>query len=108
MRVAIVHDNLVQFGGAERVLLALLDIFPNAPVYTLLYDAGPDGLVGGGDDTFINATVTSSTGGYLFFDVPPGTYTIKTWHEKYGDQTQQVTVKAGEAASANASYKAGA
>ena len=38
MRVAIVHDNLVQFGGAERVLLALMELFPHAPVYTLLYD----------------------------------------------------------------------
>lgn len=38
MRVAIVHDNLIQFGGAERVLLALMELFPHAPVYTLLYD----------------------------------------------------------------------
>lgn len=38
MRVAIVHDYLTQFGGAERVLLALMEIFPNAPVFTLLYD----------------------------------------------------------------------
>ena len=38
MRVAIVHDNLVQFGGAERVLWALMELFPQAPVYTLLYD----------------------------------------------------------------------
>lgn len=32
------HDYLNQFGGAERVLLALLEIFPNADLYTLLYD----------------------------------------------------------------------
>ena len=38
MRIAIAHDYLIQFGGAERVLLALMDAFPNAPVYTLLYD----------------------------------------------------------------------
>lgn len=38
MRVAIVHDYLVQFGGAERVLQALMELYPNAPVYTLLYD----------------------------------------------------------------------
>lgn len=42
MRVAIVHDALVQFGGAERVLLALMELFENAPVYTLLYN--PDVL----------------------------------------------------------------
>ncbi len=38
MRVAIVHDYLNQFGGAERVLDALLEIFPHAPVFTLVYD----------------------------------------------------------------------
>lgn len=40
MRVAIVHDYLNQFGGAERVLSALMEAFPNAPVFTLLYDQG--------------------------------------------------------------------
>lgn len=39
MRVAIVHDDLVQWGGAERVLLGLCEIFPNAPIYTSLYDS---------------------------------------------------------------------
>ncbi|MEK9194642.1 MAG: glycosyltransferase [Patescibacteria group bacterium] len=38
MRVAILHDYLNQFGGAERVLAALLEIFPEADLYTLLYD----------------------------------------------------------------------
>lgn len=38
MRVAIVHDSLVEFGGAERVLLALLELFPNADVYTAFAD----------------------------------------------------------------------
>lgn len=38
MKVAILHDYLNQFGGAERVLLALLEIFPKAHIYTLLYD----------------------------------------------------------------------
>lgn len=38
MKVALVHDYLVQYGGAERVLEALAEIFPEAPIYTLLYD----------------------------------------------------------------------
>src|SRR3989344_6811771 len=38
MKVALVHDYLNQFGGAERVLEALLKIFPDAHLYTLLYD----------------------------------------------------------------------
>jgi len=38
MKVALVHDYLIRFGGAERVLLNLKKIFPQAPIYTLLYD----------------------------------------------------------------------
>jgi len=38
LKVALVHDFLNQYGGAERVLLALHEIFPEAPIYTLLYD----------------------------------------------------------------------
>jgi glycosyltransferase involved in cell wall biosynthesis len=38
MKVALVHDHLVQYGGAERVLKAFQDIFPGAPIFTLLYD----------------------------------------------------------------------
>ncbi len=38
MRVALVHDYLNQFGGAERVLETLSEIFPEAPIYTLFYD----------------------------------------------------------------------
>ena len=38
MKVAIVHDFLTRFGGAERVLLELAEMFPEAPIYTFLYD----------------------------------------------------------------------
>jgi glycosyltransferase involved in cell wall biosynthesis len=37
MKVAIVHDYLNQYGGAERVLEALHDLYPGAPVYTSMY-----------------------------------------------------------------------
>ncbi|MFV0451009.1 MAG: glycosyltransferase [Propioniciclava sp.] len=36
-RIAIAHDYLTQRGGAERVVLSLLEAFPDAPVYTTLY-----------------------------------------------------------------------
>lgn len=39
--VAIAHDYLTQRGGAERVVLAMHRAFPEASVYTTLYD--PDG-----------------------------------------------------------------
>src|SRR3990167_2348138 len=38
MKIALVHDYLNQYGGAERVLSALCELFPDAPIYTLLYD----------------------------------------------------------------------
>lgn len=38
MRVALVHDDLVQWGGAEKMLVALSEIFPDAPIFTSLYD----------------------------------------------------------------------
>lgn len=38
MKIALVHDYLVQYGGAERVLEAFCEIFPDAPIYTMVYD----------------------------------------------------------------------
>lgn len=38
MKVALVHDDLVQWGGAERVLLAMSEVFPDAPIFTSVYD----------------------------------------------------------------------
>ena len=37
-RVAFVHDALAFMGGAERTLSAMLELFPEAPVYTLIYN----------------------------------------------------------------------
>ena len=37
-KIAIVHDFLLYPGGAERVLRSLADLFPDAPIYALLYD----------------------------------------------------------------------
>ncbi|RJQ34998.1 glycosyltransferase family 4 protein [Candidatus Parcubacteria bacterium] len=37
-KVALAHDHLFQFGGAERVLLILSDIQKEAPIYTLIND----------------------------------------------------------------------
>jgi glycosyltransferase involved in cell wall biosynthesis len=38
MKVALIHDYLNQMGGAERVVLALHELFPQAPLYTSIYD----------------------------------------------------------------------
>jgi len=57
MKVALVHDYLNQYGGAERVLETFAEIFPEAPIYTLFYDKEKtlgrfDGRVKG--TTFLN------------------------------------------------------
>jgi glycosyltransferase involved in cell wall biosynthesis len=36
MKVALIHDHLAQDGGAEKVLKVFADMFPEAPIYTLL------------------------------------------------------------------------
>lgn len=38
LKVALVHDYLREYGGAERVLESLHEIFPDAPVYTAFVD----------------------------------------------------------------------
>lgn len=38
MKIAIVTEFLTQSGGGERCLDAFLDLWPDAPVYTLVYD----------------------------------------------------------------------
>jgi glycosyltransferase involved in cell wall biosynthesis len=38
LKVALYYDWLNQWGGAEKVLLDLIKIYPKAPVYTLVYD----------------------------------------------------------------------
>ncbi|MDB4349375.1 glycosyltransferase [Omnitrophica bacterium] len=37
MKIAIVHDYLVADGGAEKCLRAFMEIFPEAPIFTLFY-----------------------------------------------------------------------
>lgn len=55
MKVALVYDRVNKWGGAERVLLALHELFPDAPLYTSVYNpdtAPPAGgrgpAIGGG------------------------------------------------------------
>jgi glycosyltransferase involved in cell wall biosynthesis len=38
-RVALVHDFLLDLRGAERVFLAMCDLWPRADIYTAVYDA---------------------------------------------------------------------
>jgi glycosyltransferase involved in cell wall biosynthesis len=48
MRVALVHDFLLDLRGAERVFLSLCDAFPGADVFTAVYDEqGTEGRFAG-------------------------------------------------------------
>jgi hypothetical protein len=38
MKIALVHDYLSQDGGAERVLRAFHEMWPEAPIFVLFYD----------------------------------------------------------------------
>ena len=41
MKICLVHDWLTSYGGAELVLKTMLEIWPDAPIYTLVYN--PEG-----------------------------------------------------------------
>jgi hypothetical protein len=51
--------------------------------------------------------VTGDDGSFTIKGLPPGAYTIQTWHEKYGTQEQQVTVGSKESKTVDFSYKNG-
>ncbi len=40
LRVALIHEWLITLGGSDRVLLALHDVFPKAPVFVALHALG--------------------------------------------------------------------
>jgi hypothetical protein len=50
--------------------------------------------------------VSGEDGSFTIENVPPGSYTVKAWHEPDETQTQKVTVTAGSAATANFTFKA--
>ena len=51
------------------------------------------------------AAVTTEDGHYTIADVPPGTYTLKTWHEKLKPVTTAVTVEGENTVEVNVELK---
>ncbi len=45
MKIALVHEFLTKLGGAEQVLQIFADMFPQAPIYTLLYNEQKTGHI---------------------------------------------------------------
>ncbi len=50
--------------------------------------------------------VTDENGSYTIENLPAGNYTVTSWQESYGKQTQKVTVAEGKPATADFTYKA--
>src|SRR3990172_3082520 len=50
--------------------------------------------------------VSGADGSFSIKGLPPGTYTIEAWHEKYGPQTATVTVTGTETKTADFTYAA--
>lgn len=50
--------------------------------------------------------VSGDDGTFELVNVPPGTYTVEAWHERYGTQTMQVTVAPNGEATSDFTYSA--
>lgn len=50
--------------------------------------------------------VSGEDGSFTIKDLPPGTYTIEAWHEKFGTQTATVTIAGTESKTANITFAA--
>ncbi len=48
--------------------------------------------------------VTDSAGSFSLQEIPPGTYTLRVWHEQFGEQTTRVAVQADRTATLQLSY----
>jgi hypothetical protein len=51
-------------------------------------------------------SITTGDGEFNLPNLPPGNYTITAWHESYGEQSQEVTITAGENKPLNFVFKA--
>jgi hypothetical protein len=62
-KIALVYDRVNKLGGAERVLVALHQLYPQAPLYTALYDPNGAPWARGWDihPSFLNRMSLSET-----------------------------------------------
>jgi plastocyanin len=53
-----------------------------------------------------HSATTGNDGKFSLEGLPPGKYTVTAWHERFGSQSQEVTVTEGKAATADFVFKA--
>jgi plastocyanin len=108
----ILHNVHAYLGAATVFNKAM----PNASAKPIEYVAGKEGAlrwkcdvhgwmrgyVGVNKNAF--QAVTGDDGTFKIDDIPPGSYTIEAWHEKYGPKTTEVKVEAGKPAPVNFKY----
>jgi hypothetical protein len=51
-------------------------------------------------------SVSDESGSFSLPDLPPGKYTVKAWHEQFGERSQVVSIGSGEAKELNFTFKA--
>lgn len=64
MKIALVHDQLQEFGGAERVFVSLCEIYPDADIFTAFYNPQALGIH---DKHFKDRNVITSWAGKIPF-----------------------------------------
>jgi len=65
LKIAIVHEYIQKFGGAERTLSVLAEMFPQAQIFTLLYNKKTVGDIMGLDTQRITASNLQRLPGFI-------------------------------------------
>jgi glycosyltransferase involved in cell wall biosynthesis len=77
VKVALVHDYLQETGGAERVVEAMLGLFPDAPLYTSVYDPSASSAVFVGrviETSYLQRVIRRKSTAKALFPLLPGAF----------------------------------
>jgi hypothetical protein len=82
-----------QFNDADQIIKLKCDVHPWMTAYVLV-----------SSHPFF--AVTGDDGSFKIPGVPPGSYTVEAWHERYGAKTAQITVAADKPTEATFQFEA--